>query len=129
MDYSASSSLNLTLKFYFGYLLAGYQFVRDKLSLSAAWGALQTQGYSLLKDFFFSCFCFLPAKPIFSVDIHPDGTKFATGGQGTVAANVSCKLLRPVRKRNLNSNLYRYTLLRHHLFSDCLNLAVAGGKT
>lgn len=21
-------------------------------------------------------------KPIFSVDIHPDGTKFATGGQG-----------------------------------------------
>lgn len=29
--------------------------------------------------------CFLslfPGKPIFSVDIHPDGTKFATGGQG-----------------------------------------------
>lgn len=23
-------------------------------------------------------------KPIFSVDIHPDGTKFATGGQGMV---------------------------------------------
>lgn len=28
---------------------------------------------------FFSLF---PGKPIFSVDIHPDGTKFATGGQG-----------------------------------------------
>lgn len=28
--------------------------------------------------------CCLPfsGKPIFSVDIHPDGTKFATGGQG-----------------------------------------------
>lgn len=25
--------------------------------------------------------CFT-GKPIFSVDIHPDGTKFATGGQG-----------------------------------------------
>lgn len=24
----------------------------------------------------------IPGKPIFSVDIHPDGTKFATGGQG-----------------------------------------------
>lgn len=32
------------------------------------------------------CFVLLflfPGKPIFSVDIHPDGTKFATGGQGT----------------------------------------------
>lgn len=27
----------------------------------------------------FLCFS---GKPIFSVDIHPDGTKFATGGQG-----------------------------------------------
>lgn len=24
----------------------------------------------------------ISGKPIFSVDIHPDGTKFATGGQG-----------------------------------------------
>uniref|UniRef100_A0A3Q3GW60 Uncharacterized protein n=1 Tax=Labrus bergylta TaxID=56723 RepID=A0A3Q3GW60_9LABR len=24
-------------------------------------------------------------KPIFSVDIHPDGTKFATGGQGKIS--------------------------------------------
>ncbi|KAF4011510.1 hypothetical protein G4228_003633 [Cervus hanglu yarkandensis] len=30
---------------------------------------------------FFSLF---PGKPIFSVDIHPDGTKFATGGQACV---------------------------------------------
>lgn len=28
------------------------------------------------------CCLLLSGKPIFSVDIHPDGTKFATGGQG-----------------------------------------------
>lgn len=27
----------------------------------------------------------ISGKPIFSVDIHPDGTKFATGGQGMPA--------------------------------------------
>ena len=25
---------------------------------------------------------FSPGKPIFSVDIHPDGSRFVTGGQG-----------------------------------------------
>uniref|UniRef100_A0A663MBV6 Uncharacterized protein n=1 Tax=Athene cunicularia TaxID=194338 RepID=A0A663MBV6_ATHCN len=29
----------------------------------------------------------IPGKPIFSVDIHPDGTKFATGGQGICSLN------------------------------------------
>uniref|UniRef100_A0A4X2L5M5 Uncharacterized protein n=1 Tax=Vombatus ursinus TaxID=29139 RepID=A0A4X2L5M5_VOMUR len=29
----------------------------------------------------------LRSKPIFSVDIHPDGTKFATGGQGRSIVN------------------------------------------
>lgn len=30
----------------------------------------------------YNCECIFAGKPIFSVDIHPDGTKFATGGQG-----------------------------------------------
>lgn len=40
-----------------------------------------------VRDAFPNCICVLSVflfsgKPIFSVDIHPDGTKFATGGQG-----------------------------------------------
>jgi len=28
--------------------------------------------------------CFFKGKPIFSIDIHPDGSRFATGGQGNL---------------------------------------------
>lgn len=35
-----------------------------------------------------SCFA---GKPIFSVDIHPDGTKFATGGQGILIGTLVCE--------------------------------------
>lgn len=36
--------------------------------------------------------CCFSGKPIFSVDIHPDGTKFATGGQGKAcSSNGSCE--------------------------------------
>jgi protein HIRA/HIR1 len=28
------------------------------------------------------CICLLSDLPIFSIDIHPDGSRFATGGQG-----------------------------------------------
>jgi len=35
---------------------------------------------------------FLPGKPLFSIDIHPDGSRFATGGQGIVECN-SCYFL------------------------------------
>lgn len=37
----------------------------------------------MLDEYFQTAFVFsFSGKPIFSVDIHPDGTKFATGGQG-----------------------------------------------
>lgn len=37
-----------------------------------------------LKSFFnISCTIYIAEKPIFSIDVHPDGTKFATGGQGS----------------------------------------------
>lgn len=32
-------------------------------------------------------------KPIFSIDIHPDGSRFATGGQGKEKLNCSMTLL------------------------------------
>lgn len=35
-------------------------------------------------------------KPIFSVDIHPDGTKFATGGQGQDSGKVVIWNMSPV---------------------------------
>ena len=30
----------------------------------------------------FALYLFQPGKPIFSLDIHPDGSRFVTGGQG-----------------------------------------------
>jgi len=36
-------------------------------------------------DYVHNCICytvFFLGKPIFSIDIHPDGSRFATGGQG-----------------------------------------------
>ncbi|ELK26254.1 Protein HIRA [Myotis davidii] len=43
-----------------------------------------------------SCFLRLTWKPIFSVDIHPDGTKFATGGQGQDSGKVVIWNMSPV---------------------------------
>ncbi|ELW64721.1 Protein HIRA [Tupaia chinensis] len=42
------------------------------------------------------CFPLIPGKPIFSVDIHPDGTKFATGGQGQDSGKVVIWNMSPV---------------------------------
>ncbi|XP_070806621.1 protein HIRA isoform X2 [Pituophis catenifer annectens] len=44
------------------------------------------------------------AKPIFSVDIHPDGTKFATGGQGQDSGKVVIWNMAPVLKEEDEKN-------------------------
>ncbi|NXP48938.1 HIRA protein, partial [Heliornis fulica] len=43
-------------------------------------------------------------KPIFSVDIHPDGTKFATGGQGQDSGKVVIWNMSPVLKEEDEKN-------------------------
>ncbi|XP_053135836.1 protein HIRA [Hemicordylus capensis] len=43
-------------------------------------------------------------KPIFSVDIHPDGTKFATGGQGQDSGKVVIWNMTPVLKEEDEKN-------------------------
>ncbi|KAM4808874.1 protein HIRA [Rhinophrynus dorsalis] len=43
-------------------------------------------------------------KPIFSVDIHPDGTKFATGGQGQDSGKVVIWNMPPVLKEEDENN-------------------------
>lgn len=40
--------------------------------------------------------CIFPDKPIFSVDIHPTGKRFATGGQGGDSGRVVVWNLNPV---------------------------------
>lgn len=49
--------------------------------------------------------CFIAGKPIFSVDIHPKGRRFATGGQGGDSGRVVVWNLEPVlsEKAELNS--------------------------
>ncbi|KAL7986838.1 hypothetical protein Chor_013121 [Crotalus horridus] len=44
------------------------------------------------------------AKPIFSVDIHPDGTKFATGGQGQDSGKVVIWNMAPVVREEDEKN-------------------------
>lgn len=39
---------------------------------------------------------FTTGKPIFSVDVHPDGNKFATGGQGNESGRVVIWNMKPV---------------------------------
>ncbi|KAL8180309.1 UNVERIFIED_CONTAM: hypothetical protein K2H54_020018 [Gekko kuhli] len=46
----------------------------------------------------------LGGKPIFSVDIHPDGTKFATGGQGQDSGKVVIWNMAPVLKEEDEKN-------------------------
>uniref|UniRef100_A0A8B9FKA1 Protein HIRA n=2 Tax=Amazona TaxID=12929 RepID=A0A8B9FKA1_9PSIT len=46
----------------------------------------------------------LCGKPIFSVDIHPDGTKFATGGQGQDSGKVVIWNMAPVLKEEDEKN-------------------------
>ncbi|XP_025947703.1 protein HIRA isoform X5 [Apteryx rowi] len=47
---------------------------------------------------------FCAGKPIFSVDIHPDGTKFATGGQGQDSGKVVIWNMAPVLKEEDEKN-------------------------
>ncbi|TRY87710.1 hypothetical protein DNTS_018536 [Danionella cerebrum] len=44
------------------------------------------------------------AKPIFSVDLHPDGTKFATGGQGEDSGKVVIWNMAPVLREEDENN-------------------------
>uniref|UniRef100_A0A8B9IDG9 Protein HIRA n=1 Tax=Anser cygnoides TaxID=8845 RepID=A0A8B9IDG9_ANSCY len=46
----------------------------------------------------------ISGKPIFSVDIHPDGTKFATGGQGQDSGKVVIWNMAPVLKEEDEKN-------------------------
>uniref|UniRef100_A0A669BXM7 Protein HIRA n=1 Tax=Oreochromis niloticus TaxID=8128 RepID=A0A669BXM7_ORENI len=46
----------------------------------------------------------LECKPIFSVDIHPDGTKFATGGQGEDSGKVMIWNMAPVLREEDEKN-------------------------
>uniref|UniRef100_A0A671X6N5 Protein HIRA n=1 Tax=Sparus aurata TaxID=8175 RepID=A0A671X6N5_SPAAU len=50
---------------------------------------------------FLMCFT---GKPIFSVDIHPDGTKFATGGQGEDSGKVMIWNMAPVLREEDEKN-------------------------
>ncbi|KFM04242.1 Protein HIRA, partial [Aptenodytes forsteri] len=50
------------------------------------------------------CWRLLCGKPIFSVDIHPDGTKFATGGQGQDSGKVVIWNMAPVLKEEDEKN-------------------------
>lgn len=47
---------------------------------------------------------FFADKPIFSIDIHPDGTKFATGGQGNDSGRVVIWNLAPVISEKAEKN-------------------------
>ncbi|GLD73036.1 protein HIRA [Lates japonicus] len=47
---------------------------------------------------------FFTGKPIFSVDIHPDGTKFATGGQGEDSGKVMIWNMAPVLREEDEKN-------------------------
>uniref|UniRef100_A0A7N8Y2N0 Protein HIRA n=1 Tax=Mastacembelus armatus TaxID=205130 RepID=A0A7N8Y2N0_9TELE len=47
---------------------------------------------------------FIVSKPIFSVDIHPDGTKFATGGQGEDSGKVMIWNMAPVLREEDEKN-------------------------
>ena len=43
-------------------------------------------------------------KPIFSIDIHPDGSRFATGGQGDNSGKVVIWNMAPVREENIEKD-------------------------
>ena len=43
-------------------------------------------------------------KPIFSIDIHPDGSRFATGGQGDNAGRIVVWNMAPVREEKDETN-------------------------
>lgn len=43
-------------------------------------------------------------KPIFSLDIHPDGTRFATGGQGVDSGRVTIWNLGPLMYQDYEKN-------------------------
>ena len=59
----------------------------------------------------------VPGKPIFSIDIHPDGSRFATGGQGkyTVINRINkiiqlnkINIPRPYISLRFEYNLYKF---------------------
>lgn len=69
-----------------------------------------------------SCFDLSIANPIFSIDIHPDGTKFATGGQGTDAGQVVIWNMLPVIDENAENSpnvIKKLCQLDNHL--ACVN--------
>uniref|UniRef100_A0A8C1SNL3 Protein HIRA n=1 Tax=Cyprinus carpio TaxID=7962 RepID=A0A8C1SNL3_CYPCA len=59
--------------------------------------------FDTVLELFSNCF-FVSGKPIFSVDIHPDGTKFATGGQGEDSGKVVIWNMAPVLREEDEKN-------------------------
>uniref|UniRef100_H2TLD9 Protein HIRA n=1 Tax=Takifugu rubripes TaxID=31033 RepID=H2TLD9_TAKRU len=66
-------------------------------------------------------------KPIFSVDIHPDGTKFATGGQGEDSGKVMIWNMAPVLKEEdeKNENVPKMLYANHLILEFCLCVPAA----
>uniref|UniRef100_A0A087XBX0 Protein HIRA n=1 Tax=Poecilia formosa TaxID=48698 RepID=A0A087XBX0_POEFO len=62
-------------------------------------------------------------KPIFSVDIHPDGTKFATGGQGEDSGKVMIWNMAPVLREEdeKNENIPKMLCQMDNHLAACVN--------
>nr|XP_010306563.1 PREDICTED: protein HIRA [Balearica regulorum gibbericeps] len=88
--------------------------VENKLSENIKKRLLDREGVKVTvpSDLLGNCFLLVrmihrqnePGKPIFSVDIHPDGTKFATGGQGQDSGKVVIWNMAPVLKEEDEKN-------------------------
>lgn len=51
-----------------------------------------------------TCHLLILGKPIFSLDIHPDGSRFATGGQGKDSGRVTIWNLGPIIHQDYEKN-------------------------
>ena len=68
-------------------------------------------------------FLIIKGVPIFSIDIHPEGTRFATGGQGNnTGGRVSIWNIVPVLEQNKSENENMPKLLCELEFHACVNV-------
>ena len=60
-------------------------------------------------------------EPLFSCDVHPDGKKFATGGQGEGTGRINIWLLAPVARHKAEKSTFKKSIatLEHH--QGCVN--------
>ena len=60
-------------------------------------------------------------EPLFSCDVHPDGEKFATGGQGEGTGRITIWHLAPVARQKAEKSTFKKTIatLEHH--QGCVN--------